>query len=197
MKKIDVSKCLTLDEWEDTIDFVYSCTDNEFNDDDFVISKRNIRVFTDIKHQLNLNAGNIFDILEAFDVRDIDSLEYLLPEERKSSNGYVFTFPTNGHIKKLYTDAAFRLMRSNPHGSEFHVCDLSVFNYLIEVEINKGRSTKKGQVTSFSFNPELIAKKSEMDSLELPKLQVLWNYDIKNEWDKVGREPRYVLKLDH
>ena len=197
MKKIDVSKCLTLDEWEDAIDFVYSCTDNEFNDDILVVNKRNIRVFTDIKHQLNLNAGNIFDILEAFDVRDINSVEYLLPEEIKSNNGYVFTYPTAGHIKKLYTDATFRLMRSNPHGSEFRVCDLSVFNYLIEVEINKGRSTKKGQVTSFSFNPELIAKKSEMDSLELPKLQVLWNYDIKNEWDKVGREPRYVLKLDH
>ena len=194
MKKIDVSKFLTLDEWEDTIDFV-DASSSEFKSDQFVINKHNIKVLADIKGQIALNKGNPFDILDAFDEREVEEVQYCLPEEKKWRYGFDFTNPKFGHVKKIYTDATFNLMRSNSIGCDFFATNLSDFNYLIEVEKSRIASSKRAYITNLSFNPYKKKKKSELDSLKLPELIEIWDENIKNEWDKVGKSPRYALKL--
>lgn len=196
MKKIDVSRSLNLDEWEDTIDFVDSC-DDEFKSNRFVINKHNIKVLASIKNQLIVSKGNPFDILDALDERGIENLEYCLQEEKKWRYGFEFCLPMSGHSKKIYTDATFKLMRSNSIGCDFFATNLSDFNYLIEVEINKGKAIKKAHITNFSFSPYLLPSKSEINSLKLPDLEEIWDSNIKDEWDRVGKEPIYKIKMKH
>ena len=191
-----MSKFLTLDDWEDTIDFV-DASSSEFKSDRFVINKHNIKVLADIKGQIALNKGNPFDILDAFDEREVEEVQYCLPEEKKWRYGFDFTNPKFGHVKKIYTDATFKLMRSNSIGCDFFATNLSDFNYLIEVEINKGKATKKAHITNFSFSPYLLPSKSEINSLKLPDLEEIWDSNIKDEWDRIGKEPIYKIKMKH
>ncbi len=194
MKKIDVSKFLTLDEWEDTIDFA-DAYEGESESSQFVINKHNIKVLADIKKHLKLSSYNPFDIIDALDERGIGTLQYYLKEEKPWRYGFDLSNPVSGHVKKIYTDATFSLTKANSISHDYFATNFSDFNYLIEVEINRGSISKRASITNFAFNPYILPKKSEIDSLSLPELTKIWDENITNEWDKIGKEPRYCLKL--